>query len=77
VALAYSPANKRLYVTTLENGAGLYASDDGGATWIRLGLKGTLLAIAVSPQDPNRLIAVSDKGDIYTSRDSGLTWPNK
>jgi photosystem II stability/assembly factor-like uncharacterized protein len=40
-------------------------------------LKGTLLAVAVSPQDPNHLIAVNDKGDIYASRDSGLTWPNK
>lgn len=77
VALAYSPANKRLYVTTLGNGAGLYASDDGGTTWTPLGLKGTLLALAVSPQDPKRLIAVSDRGNIYASRDGGLTWPNQ
>jgi len=77
VAVAHSPANKRLYVTTLGNGAGLYAFEDGGATWTPLGLKGTLLAIAVSPRDPNRLIAVSDRGDIYASRDGGLTWPNK
>jgi len=77
VALAYSPANKRLYVTTLGNAAGVYASDDGGTHWIPLGLKGTLLAIAISPLDPNRLIAVSDRGDIYASRDGGLTWPNK
>ncbi len=77
VTIAYSPTNKRLYVTTLGNGAGLYASDDGGATWIPLGLKATLLAIAVSPQDPKHLITVNDQGDVYASRDSGLTWLNK
>lgn len=74
IALAFDRPTGRLYVTTLDEGAGLYFSEDGGETWSPLGLRGTLLAIAVSPHDPQRLIAVDDRGWVYASRDGGVTW---
>jgi photosystem II stability/assembly factor-like uncharacterized protein len=77
VALAHSRAKGRLCISTLGDEAGLYTSDDGGATWTMLGLKGTLMAVAISPHDPQRLIAVDDRGWVYASRDGGLTWSDR
>ncbi|HKY54490.1 MAG TPA: YCF48-related protein [Anaerolineales bacterium] len=74
VAVAYIPANGRLYVTTAGNLAGLYVSDDNSQSWKSTGLNGTLLAIAVSPLDPNHIIAVNDQGEVFASRDNGITW---
>lgn len=76
VAVAYHTAAERLFITTLGAEAGLYASEDEGATWSSLGLKGTLVAMAVSPQDAGRLLAVDGQGRVYASRDGGTTWPN-
>jgi len=75
VAVTFDRARGRLCVSTLGNQAGLYVSDDDGTTWTALGLKGTLLAVAVSPHDPQRLIAVDEKGQVFASPDGGLTWP--
>jgi photosystem II stability/assembly factor-like uncharacterized protein len=77
IALAYNPANKRLFITTLGNEARLHASDDGGSIWTALGPKGSLMAVASSLHNPNHLIAVDDKGRVYASQDGGLTWPGK
>ena len=60
VAMAYVPANGRFYVTTLGGLAGLYVSDDKGQSWKSVGLNGTLLAVAVSPLEPDHIIAVND-----------------
>lgn len=76
VALAYNRTNQRLLITTLDDDAGLYASDDGGGSWKSLGLKGMLMAVASSPIDPDHLIAVDEEGWVYASQDGGLTWPN-
>ena len=77
VALAYIPASKRFYVTTLGDSAGLYVSEDGGQSWKSMGLKGTILAIAVSLLDPDHLIAVNDQGEVFASRDGGSSWSDK
>ena len=74
IAVAIDHALGRLYVTTLGEGAGLYGSADQGETWTPLGLKGVLLAIAVSPHDPQQLVAVDEAGSVYASRDGGETW---
>jgi photosystem II stability/assembly factor-like uncharacterized protein len=74
LALTYVPANNRLYVTTLGSGAGLYYSEDDAQTWTALGLHGTFLAIAVSPLDTNRIIVVNDEGEVFASRDAGISW---
>src|SRR6266508_1052113 len=77
VAVTYVRAKGRLYVTTVGNAAGLYVSEDNGQSWKAMGLKGTLLAIAVSPLDPNHIVVVNDQGEVYASRDGGATWLDK
>jgi len=77
VALTYVRANGRLYVATLGNAAGLYVSEDRGQSWKAMSLKGTLLAIAVSPLDPNHIVVVNDHGEVFASRDGGVTWLDK
>lgn len=74
IAVSYVPTSGRLYVTTLGNSAGLYVSDDGGQSWKATGLNGTFLAVAVSPLDPNHIIAINDEGEVFASRDGGNTW---
>ena len=77
MAIAYDHVMARLYVTTLGNGAGLNVSSDNAATWSALNLTGTLLAVAVSPQDSKHLLVVDDAGRVYSSTDAGATWSNK
>lgn len=77
IAVAYVRANSRLYLTTLEPAAGLYYSNDGGQTWASAGLNGTFLAVAVSPLDPNHIIAVNDRGEVFASRDGGVSWTDE
>ena len=77
VAVAYVLANGRVYVTTIGDSAGLYVSDDNGQNWKPLGLTGALLAVAVSPLDPDHIIVVNDQGEVFASRDSGDSWTDK
>ena len=77
VAVAYISASKRFYVTTLGDLAGLYVSEDNGQSWKPAGLKATILAIAVSPLNPDNIIAVNDQGEVFASRDGGISWPDK
>ena len=77
VAVTYMRANGRLYVTTLGSSAGLYVSEDNVQSWNVTSLKGTLLAIAASSLDPNHIVAVNDQGEVFASRDGGLTWSDK
>ncbi|MBM4050686.1 MAG: hypothetical protein FJ279_36780, partial [Planctomycetes bacterium] len=59
----------------------IYRSDDGGKAWRKVGLlpvpgeskHGHVFTLAVSPEDPNRVYAASDRG-VYRSADGGQTW---
>jgi len=77
VALDFDLSTGRLYATTFGQGAGLYRWSEEQKSWQSLGLEATLLALAVSPDDPNRLIAVDDEGRVYASRDGGETWADE
>ena len=77
VAVASVPAQGRLYVTTLGDLAGLYVSNDEGQSWKPLGLNGTFMAIAISLLDPDHIIAVNDQGEVFASRDGGVSWSDK
>ncbi len=77
VAVVYSSENSRLYVSTLGDQAGLYWSGDGGQTWTFAGLNGTIMAIAVSPLEPDHIVVVNDVGEVYASRDGGASWLDK
>lgn len=74
VAVAFDRSTGWLYVTTFGRDAGLYRWSQQQESWQSLGLEATLLALAVSPDDPRRLIAVDDEGWVYASRDGGETW---
>ncbi len=76
-AVAYVPANGRLYVSTLGDLAGLYTSDDNGQSWRSGGLNGTLLAIAISPLDPDHIITINDQGEVFATRYGGLAWSDQ
>jgi hypothetical protein len=75
-SLAADPVHPGVfYAAALESG--LFASRDGGATWVRAaqGLEGKLvLAVAVDPTSPNRLFAATDNGGLYVSTDSAVSW---
>jgi photosystem II stability/assembly factor-like uncharacterized protein len=77
IAVAYVPANGRFYVSTLGDLEGLYVSDDHGQSWKPAGLNGLFLAIAVSPLDPDHILTVNADGEVFASRDGGLTWSDK
>lgn len=57
---------------------GLYKSMDGGTTWNKLAFPGdNAVALAVSPSNPNILLALSVKGRqglVFRSEDGGQTW---
>lgn len=74
VTVAFDVSQGRLYVTTAGNEAGLYFSNDEGVTWTASSLKGTLLALAVSPLAPQHVLVVAEGGRVFASRDSGITW---
>ncbi|HEV2122452.1 MAG TPA: hypothetical protein VGW38_06730 [Chloroflexota bacterium] len=55
--------------------SGLAKSMNGGESWTSLGPEGVpILAIAVTPGDPNRIFLLSDEGAVYRSVDGGATW---
>ena len=77
IAVTYVPANGRFYVTTLGDLQGLYVSGDKGQSWKSVGLTGLFLAIAISPFDPDHILTVNSDGEVFASRDGGLTWSDK
>ena len=92
-AIAVDPKNpKILWVGTGESkvrnsvsfGDGLYKSEDGGATWKRMGLENTetISRIVINPQDPNKVLVAAvghpfgpneDRG-VFATDDGGKTW---
>jgi hypothetical protein len=53
---------------------GLYASADGGQSWLARSLGGNLTALAVDPQNPSILLAMDTQGQLFRSQDAGATW---
>ena len=65
-------------------GAGIYLSEDGGKTWVHMGLAGThtIARIVIHPEDPN-IVYVAASGHewtfnpergVYKTTDGGQTW---
>jgi len=65
---------RRFYVATE---TGLFASDDGGHRWDRLGVSpagnADILAVAVDPLNEARLY-IGGRGGLWQSEDGGTTW---
>jgi photosystem II stability/assembly factor-like uncharacterized protein len=77
IALTYVQVKGRLYVTTLGDAAGLYVSEDNGESWKPAGINGILLAVTISPLDADHMIVFNDQGEVFASRDGGLSWSDQ
>lgn len=70
---------KTYYVTSYEGtySSNVYKTTNGGIDWIKLtnniGLDSVYRAIALDPNNPNRIYVATDWGIIY-SHDDGMTW---
>jgi photosystem II stability/assembly factor-like uncharacterized protein len=92
-ALAVAPSRpETIYVGSgeglqrpdLSTGDGIYRSDDGGRTWLHLGLRDgqQIAALAVDPRRAERLFAAvlghpygaNEERGLYRSQDGGATW---
>jgi photosystem II stability/assembly factor-like uncharacterized protein len=83
VAVAMHTGGQRMYIigNTIENGSGLYRSDDGGATWKHMAGKDVRISngqgayssgVFVDSQNPDILYTMSTA--MYRSTDGGLTF---
>jgi photosystem II stability/assembly factor-like uncharacterized protein len=68
VSLSYDQPSNTLYAGT-DNG--VYRSTDGGNSWNKLSYKGVALAVATNGQT---LLVLNEKGEIYRSRNNGVSW---
>jgi len=71
--IEFDPSNESIVYAAL-NGAGVYKSLDGGASWSWSNLNGQIWEIAVSPTHPEVLYIASETGGVYKSEDAGGTW---
>lgn len=56
---------------------GLFVSQNGGATWERVGVQGavpTIWSLAIDPVKPQTLFAGTRPAGVYRSRDGGVHW---
>jgi photosystem II stability/assembly factor-like uncharacterized protein len=83
LAIAQNTKGQRMYIVgnPIENGSGLYRSDDGGATWQHMAGKDTRIAngqgayssgVFVDSQNPDILYTMSTA--MYRSTDGGVTF---
>ena len=83
LAIAMHTDGKRMYIVgnDIENGSGLYRSDDGGSTWQHMSGKDTRIGngqgayssgVFVDPQNPDVVYTVSTA--MYRSTDGGVTF---
>jgi photosystem II stability/assembly factor-like uncharacterized protein len=83
VAVAMHTKGQRMYIVgnNIENGSGLYRSDDGGATWRHMAGKDTRISngqgnyssgVFVDSQNPDTLYTMSTA--MYRSTDGGVTF---
>ncbi len=79
MAVAVDRADARIAYAGVEGG--LYKTTDAGSSWSKLPFPGAnAVAIAVSPGQPNVVLAITvkdRKGLVYRSEDGGATWGGK
>lgn len=75
--VAADPQGQRVYATSVD---GLFRSDDRGATWISLSAPAGRsifpgpAQLALTPADPDRVLAVFDRRYAYLSHNGGRSW---
>jgi len=83
-ALAYDSRNQRLYAAVFRRGVletlhegGLFASEDGGKHWTRLGEgleQDWIRAILIDPSDPKTIYVGTSNRGVIKSGDAGKSW---
>ena len=60
----------------LSSGGGIYKSVDGGTNWeaVSKEVEGTILYLAVAPNNADMMYAVNEENTIFQSSDRGKTW---
>lgn len=81
--LIASPHDPAVFLATLSASArgdagSLYRSRDKGETWQRLdhniSIESTLMKVALSPCDPDRIYCVARRGQVFGTEDGGVSW---
>ncbi|HYL04881.1 MAG TPA: hypothetical protein VE075_02515 [Thermoanaerobaculia bacterium] len=74
-ALAASPAQRGLLYAGSSYGSGLFRSEDGGGSWVRVsrGLDVFVTAVIADPQAPG-IVYVRANSRLWKSHDAGATW---
>jgi len=71
LALALAPNGDVLFAASTE---GLFRRSGRGTAWEQTALTGAVMAVAVSPLDPARVLAIDADKRVYRSDDGGTTW---
>ena len=66
--------NGALYVGST---SGVFKSTDGGNSWLRLTLESDAAAITIGTPGSQQIYVVNRSGQIFLSRDGGITWRGK
>ncbi len=81
--LMVSPHDPAVFLAALSassrgDAGSLYRSQDKGETWQRLdhdiSIDSTLMKVAVSPRDPDRIYCAARLGQVFGTEDGGATW---
>ena len=70
-SLAATPDGRTIYAGAPD---GLFRSDDGGRSWFSTGYRGSVFAVATTP-DGETVAVVSQQSEFFRSPDRGATWP--
>lgn len=67
-----------LSIAAVSDEGSLYRSRDLGETWQRfdhgVSVQSTLMAIAESPSDPDRIYCATRRGQVLRTEDGGRSW---
>ncbi|MDO8673322.1 MAG: hypothetical protein Q7O66_18095, partial [Dehalococcoidia bacterium] len=72
MSLATSPTAPGLVYAGTDRG--LFQSKDSGVSWTLAGFRGAAMVVAAAPANPQHIVLVDDKTNVYRSEDGGATW---
>jgi photosystem II stability/assembly factor-like uncharacterized protein len=73
-SLTGAPDGSMLYAASH---TGLYMTTAAGQTWVDLPLRKPLVAVTVDPSSSRTVLAITESGEVYRSRDGGIAWRNE
>jgi photosystem II stability/assembly factor-like uncharacterized protein len=70
--LAVHPSNPKVMYVAMRDG--VFRSGDGGQRWVRAPGPVNVAAVVMDPKRPSEVYATTMEGQIFVSRDGGVTW---